>query len=82
MSATPQIIIIYNADSTVRGKLSYAYKKLSSSGSEEPICGGMRFIEAESYDPLLCAIFANYLTSNSLRDNVIIHCPRATANCS
>ena len=39
MSTKPQIIIIYNADSTVRGKLNYAYKKLSSSSSEEPVCG-------------------------------------------
>jgi hypothetical protein len=39
MSAKPQIIIIYNADSTIRGKLNYAYKKLSSSSTEEPVCG-------------------------------------------
>ena len=39
MSTKPQLIIIYNADSTVRGKLNYAYKKLSSSSKEEPICG-------------------------------------------
>ncbi|KAI7080622.1 hypothetical protein KC343_g20867, partial [Hortaea werneckii] len=37
MSASKQLIIIYNADSTIRGKLQYAYRKLSSSGPD-PAC--------------------------------------------
>lgn len=33
------LIIIYNADSTWRGKAAYAYRKLSSSKTDEPACG-------------------------------------------
>lgn len=37
--ATPtQLLIIYNADSTIRGKLTYAYRKLSSSKDQDPAC--------------------------------------------
>ncbi|GAB7360237.1 hypothetical protein MBLNU230_g7997t1 [Neophaeotheca triangularis] len=32
------LIIIYNADSSLRGKLNYAYRKLSSSTPEDPAC--------------------------------------------
>lgn len=38
MAATTQLIIIYNADSTIRGKLTYAYKKLSTSKDQDPAC--------------------------------------------
>lgn len=37
MTTSKQLIIIYNADSTIRGKLAYAYRKLSSS-SPDPAC--------------------------------------------
>lgn len=37
--ATPsQLLIIYNADSTIKGKLQYAYRKLSSSSEQDPAC--------------------------------------------
>ena len=37
--ATPtQLLIIYNADSTLRGKLTYAYRKISSSPAQDPAC--------------------------------------------
>ncbi|TKA33373.1 hypothetical protein B0A50_00926 [Salinomyces thailandicus] len=37
MTSSKTLIIIYNADSTIRGKLQYAYRKLSSS-SPDPAC--------------------------------------------
>lgn len=37
-TAKPQIIIIYNADSTIRGKINYVYRKISSSSEENPAC--------------------------------------------
>lgn len=33
-----QLILIYNADSTILGKLSYGYRKLTASKSEDPPC--------------------------------------------
>lgn len=39
MATTKQLLIIYNADSTIRGKLNYAYRKLSpSSNNQDPAC--------------------------------------------
>lgn len=38
MAATRQLLIIYNADSSIRGKLTYAYRKLSSSSNQDPAC--------------------------------------------
>ena len=36
--ANRQLIIIYNADASIRGKLNYAYRKLSSSTATNPVC--------------------------------------------
>lgn len=36
--ASKDLIIIYNADSTIRGKLAYAYRKVTSSSKENPAC--------------------------------------------
>lgn len=38
MAATRQLLIIYNADSTLRGKVAYAYRKLSGSSQQDPAC--------------------------------------------
>ena len=39
MATTPtQLLIIYNADSSIRGKITYAYRKLSSSSNQDPAC--------------------------------------------
>lgn len=38
MATSQHIIVIYNADSTLRGKLTYAYRKLSTSSSKSPAC--------------------------------------------
>ena len=38
MSLTKQLLIIYNADASLRGKLNYAIRKLSASSSETPAC--------------------------------------------
>lgn len=38
MAGRRQLLIIYNADASVRGKLNYAYRKLSSSSAENPAC--------------------------------------------
>ncbi|KAK3725909.1 hypothetical protein LTR37_000057 [Vermiconidia calcicola] len=56
MSTSKQLIIIYNADSTVRGKLNYAFRKLSSNSSDNPACaacdlthGGLSLSEAPGW---------------------------------
>lgn len=38
MTSKQDLIIIYNADSTIRGKLAYAYRKVTSSSKENPAC--------------------------------------------
>lgn len=55
MASQKQLIIIYNANSSVRGKLTYAFNKLSKSG-DEPECaacdithGGLSLKEAPGW---------------------------------
>lgn len=38
MATATQLLIIYNADASIRGKLAYAYRKLSSSSDQDPAC--------------------------------------------
>lgn len=38
MATSQDIIVIYNADSSIRGKITYAYRKLSSSSAKNPAC--------------------------------------------
>ncbi|KAL8885703.1 MAG: hypothetical protein Q9205_007678 [Flavoplaca limonia] len=38
MSATPTLYILYNADASVMGKLSYGYKKLTNKDKDKPTC--------------------------------------------
>lgn len=38
MATARQLLIVYNADSTIRGKLAYAYRKISSSSEQDPAC--------------------------------------------
>lgn len=38
MSAAPTLYILYNADASVMGKLSYGYKKLTNKDKDKPTC--------------------------------------------
>ena len=38
MSAAPTLYILYNADASVMGKLSYGYKKLTNKDQDKPTC--------------------------------------------
>jgi len=52
----PTLYIIYNANATLLGKLSYTCRKLTSSSAEDPACaacdithGGLRLNESEAW---------------------------------
>ncbi|CAK3962384.1 Hypothetical predicted protein [Lecanosticta acicola] len=56
MAPHPELVIIYNADSSVRGKLAYAYRKFTSSSKENPACaacdithGGLSLNEVDGW---------------------------------
>lgn len=38
MSAPPTLYILYNADASIMGKLSYGYRKLTNKDKDKPTC--------------------------------------------
>ena len=69
MSNERQLIIIYNADASLRGKVSYAFRKLSTSTSDGPACaacdithGGLSLNEIPGWTKVKGEIEAQGLT--------------------
>lgn len=69
--AAPTLFILYNADASVMGKLSYGYKKLTNKDKDKPTCaacdithGGLSLDETSQWK----AAKADLLDSGAVKD--------------
>ncbi|KAL8692677.1 MAG: hypothetical protein Q9218_002350 [Villophora microphyllina] len=74
--APPSLYILYNADASVMGKLSYGYRKLTSKDPDKPACaacdithGGLRLDETAQWK----SVKADFVKSGAVKEVKQLH---------